>query len=164
MNESQYPFLRAVKMAFDQTAEKGSDKVFWRLDNYIRGKANLVHVNSNIGDPGQSWKLLAENLVNQYTYGGVRQFDITFKQSPTDPDGKLFPLDLTNEQALKAMSTKSVGIAGFGEGNALEAFGIGGIGSLPILTVFGAEATSCARRTFILFGVPSSPVSNSMMK
>lgn len=132
MNEAQYPFLRAVKMAFDQTAAKSGDKVFWRLDNYVRGKQNLVHVNSNIGDAGTSWKLLSDNLVNQYVYGGVRQFDITFKQNATDPAGKLFPLDLTNEQALKAM-TKPVGIAGFGEGTGLEALGIGGLGSIITL-------------------------------
>ncbi len=125
----QYPFLTAVKQTFDQTAEKSSGKVFWRLDIYVRGKSSLAHVNSTIGDPVQSWELLKSNLINQYTFGGVRQFDIHFKQSPTDPEGKLFPLDLTNEQALKAMSAKPVGIAGL-EGTGLEAFGIGGIGSI----------------------------------
>ncbi len=126
----QLPFLSAVKQSLDQTAEKSSGgKVFWRLDIYQKGKPQLMHVNSNLGDPAQSWKLLQEMIVNQYTWGNIRQFDIHFKQSPTDPEPKLFVLDLTNEQALKAMTAKPVGIAGL-EGTGLEAFGIGGIGSI----------------------------------
>ena len=141
----QLPFLAAVKQSLDQTAEKSSgNKAFWRLDIHVKGKPQLMHVNSTIGDPVQSWKLLSEMITNQYTWGGIRQFDIHFKQSPTDPEPKLFVLDLTNEQALKAMTAKPVGIAGFGEGTGLESLGIGGIGT--IINLMNEKASAEAER------------------
>jgi hypothetical protein len=142
----EYPFLTAVKQAFDQAAGKSGGTVFWRLDAYVKGKAQLVHNNSLIGDAGQSWKLLETNLTNQYRWGGVRQFDIYFRESNNDAHPKLFPLDLTSEAAVNAMAGKqSVGIAGIGSMPGLELLGINGLGGILQL-IEGKHAAELARR------------------
>jgi hypothetical protein len=136
-----YPFITAVKQAFDQTSEKSGGTVFWRLDQWTKGKSYLVHNNSAVGQAAKSWELLKNNLVSLYKFGGVRQFDISFRESVNDPHPRLFPVDLSTEEAVKAM-TKTPGVSGFGiAGLDGEGFGGGIAGLLQIMAEKNAAET-----------------------